>query len=148
LETVKLTIDHKELETNKGKTLLEAALEGGIYIPHLCHHPDLKPVGTCGLCVVDVEGMNEPPAACTTPAVEGMVVNTKTPQIDELRRKAMEVVLENHPSECVECSQYLNCELQSVKQFIGIADEVNKKKQLKPIAINTRNPLFVHDFLR
>jgi formate dehydrogenase beta subunit len=148
LETVKLTIDNKELETNLGKTVLEAALDGGIYIPHLCHHPDLKPVGTCGLCVVDVEGMNEPPAACTTPAVEGMIVKTKTPQIDEMRRKAMEVLLENHPSECVECSQYLNCELQSVKQFIGIADEVNKKQQLKPIAINTRNPLFIHDFLR
>ena len=148
LEKFKLTIDDKELETVKGKTVLEAALEGGIYIPHLCHHPDLKPVGTCGLCVVDVVGMNEPPAACTTPAVEGMVVKTKTPQIDDMRRNAMEVLLENHPAECVECSQYLNCELQSVKQFIGIADEVSKKKQFKPIAINTRNPLFVHDFLR
>jgi formate dehydrogenase beta subunit len=145
LETIKLIIDGKEIKTEEGKTVLEAVLEGGIYIPHLCHHPDLKPVGTCGICVVDVDGMDEPPISCTTPAVEGMVVKTKTPQIDHLRRQAMEVMLANHPQQCVECSQYLNCELQSVKQFLGIVEEVKVKRQLKPIPINTGNPLFVHD---
>jgi len=145
LETIKLIIDGKEIKTEEGKTVLEAALEGGIYIPHLCHHPDLKPVGTCGICVVDVDGMDEPPTSCTTPAVEGMVVKTKTPQIDHLRRQAMEVMLANHPQQCVECSQYLNCELQSVKQFLGIVEEVKVKRHIKPIPINTGNPLFVHD---
>ena len=145
METIKLIIDGKEIKTEEGKTVLEAALEGGIYIPHLCHHPDLKPVGTCGICVVDVDGMDEPPTSCTTPAVEGMVVKTKTPQIDHLRRQAMEVMLANHPQQCVECSQYLNCELQSVKQFLGIVEEVKVKRHIKPIPINTGNPLFVHD---
>lgn len=145
METIKLIIDGKEIKTEEGKTVLEAALEGGIYIPHLCHHPDLKPVGTCGICVVDVDGMDEPPTSCTTSAVEGMVVKTKTPQIDHLRRQAMEVMLANHPQQCVECSQYLNCELQSVKQFLGIVEEVKVKRHIKPIPINTGNPLFVHD---
>ena len=145
LETIKLIIDGKEIKTEEGKTVLEAVLEGGIYIPHLCHHPDLKPAGTCGICVVDVDGMDEPPTSCTTPAVEGMVIKTKTPRIDHLRRQAMEVMLANHPQQCVECSQYLNCELQSVKQYLGIVDEVKVKRQLKPIPINTGNPLFVHD---
>jgi NADH dehydrogenase/NADH:ubiquinone oxidoreductase subunit G len=85
LETISLTIDGKAIQTKIGKTVLEAALEGGIYIPHLCHHPDLRPVGTCGVCVVEVEGIDEPPTSCTTLAVKGMVVRTKTPQIDRLR---------------------------------------------------------------
>jgi formate dehydrogenase beta subunit len=148
LETISLTIDGKAIETKKGKTVLEAALEGGIYIPHLCHHPDLRPVGTCGVCVVDVEGIDEPPTSCTTPAAAGMVVKTKTPQIDRMRRQALEVMLANHPEKCVECSQYLNCELQSVKQYLGIAEESKVERSLKPIPINTRNPLFVHDFFR
>ena len=148
METISLTVDGRAINTRTGQTVLEAALQGGIYIPHLCHHPDLRPVGTCGVCVVDVEGMEEPPTSCTTLAVEGMVVKTKTPQIDRLRRQAMEVMLANHPGNCTECSQYLNCELQSVKQYLGIAEESTGTRILKPIPINTRNPLFVHDFIR
>jgi formate dehydrogenase beta subunit len=148
LAAISLTIDGKAIETREGKTLLDAALEGGIYIPHLCHHPDLRPVGTCGVCIVDVEGMDEPPTSCTTPAVEGMIVKTKTPRSDRLRRQAMEVMLAHHPQECEKCSQYLNCELQSVKQYLGIAEEAKTGRAPKPIPIDTRNPLFVHDFIR
>jgi len=148
LKTIKLNIDGEEIETLEGKTVLEAALEGGIYIPHLCYHPDLRPVGTCGLCVVDVEGMSEPLVSCTTPAVDGMVVKTKTPRIDKMRHEAMAVLLADHPQECLDCSQYLNCELQSVKQFLGFTEESSKKKQPEPIPVNTGNPLFVHDFFR
>jgi len=147
LETIKLLIDGKEIETIKGKTVLEATLEGGIYIPHLCHHPDLKPVGTCGVCVVDVEGFDEPPTSCDTQAVSGMVVWTKSPRVKNMRHRAMEVLLVNHPPECVECSQYLNCELQSVKQFTGITDDVTLKTRIKPIPVNRSHPLFVHDFI-
>ncbi|MFC1863232.1 FAD-dependent oxidoreductase [Thermodesulfobacteriota bacterium] len=148
METIKLTIDEKETQTTEGKTVLEAALEGGIYIPHLCHHPDLKPIGTCGICVVEIEGMDEPASSCTTPASQGMIVETKTSQIEQMRRDAMEKLLVNHPPECVECSQYLNCELQSVKQYIGITEAVSTKTKLKPIPKITSNPLFVHDFIR
>jgi formate dehydrogenase beta subunit len=148
LEAISLTIDGKAIETTEGKTVLEAALDGGIYIPHLCHHPDLRPVGTCGVCVVDVEGIDEPPTSCTTPAVEGMIVKTKTPRIGRLRRQAMEVMLVHHPQECEKCSQYLNCELQSVKQYLGIAEEPKAAILPKPIPVDTSNPLFVHDFIR
>ena len=148
MEKIKLSIDGKKFEIKKGKTLLEVALEGGIYIPHLCHHPDLKPVGTCGVCVVDVAGMDEPPVSCTTPAVNGMVVKTKTSRVEDIRRRAMEALLVNHPPECAECSQYLNCELQSVKQFIGITEDVTLKTRIKPIPVNRSHPLFVHDLIR
>jgi formate dehydrogenase beta subunit len=148
LETIDLTIDGKAIRTTAGKTVLEAALDGGIYIPHLCHHPDLRPVGTCGVCVVDIEGIDEPPTSCTTLAVAGMVERTRTPHIDSLRHQAMEVMLAHHPQECEKCGQYLNRELQSVKQYPGVAEEPKATRAPKPIPIDTRNPLFVHDLIR
>lgn len=146
--TIKLQIDGKEIETEEGKSVLEAALEKGIYIPHICYHPDLKPAGNCGLCVVDIEGTQEPSSSCMTPAADGMVVQTKSDQIDTLRRKAMEKLLIGHPPECVECNKYLNCELQSLKQYIGVGEEQSTAKSFKPIPIITENPLFLHDFVR
>ena len=148
MDTIVLTIDGREVETKNGKTVLEAALEGGIYIPHLCHHPNLTPVGVCRLCVVEIEGIEGLPTSCTTPAAEGMVVKTKTPQIDQMRLLAMELMLSRHPADCSTCSQYLNCELQSVKQYIGTSEELSVRRRLKPFATNTSNALFVHDFVR
>ncbi len=148
MDTIKLTIDDREIEIDEAKSVLEAALENGIYIPHLCHHPDLKPIGTCGICVVEQEGVDEPPPSCTTPVAAGMVIKTKTPRIEQMRRNAMELMLVNHPPECTECSQYLNCELQSVKQYIGITDDVTSKTRVKPIRVDRRHPLFIHDLIR
>jgi NADPH-dependent glutamate synthase beta subunit-like oxidoreductase len=148
LDTIGLIINGKEVETKKGKSVLEAALEGGIYVPHLCHHPDLAPVGACRLCLVEIEGVEGFPASCTTPAEQGMVVRTKSPEVDAVRLLSMELILSRHPAECTACSQYLNCELQSVKQFIGGSEELRVRKRPKPIATNNQNPLFVHDFQR
>ncbi|MEW6666185.1 MAG: FAD-dependent oxidoreductase [Thermodesulfobacteriota bacterium] len=148
METIRLNIDGNQIETTKDKTVLVAALEAGIYVPHLCHHPDLRPVGTCRLCVVDVEGMEEPCVSCTTPAADGMVVKTKTDRIDRMRRQAMESLLVDHPSECLECSQYLRCELQSVKQYLGMTEHLSVERRIRPIPLSTENPLFVHDFAR
>ncbi len=148
METIRLTIDDKEIETQEGRTILETALDNGIYIPHLCHHPDLKPVGTCGICVVEVEGVDEPPSSCMTPVESGMIVKSKTPLIEQMRQKAMGAMLVNHPPECTECSQYLNCELQSVKQYVGITEDLAIKIRVKPIPVDRRHPLFIHDFIR
>jgi formate dehydrogenase beta subunit len=145
LTAIALNIDGREVETKKGRTVLEAALEAGVYIPHLCHHPDLTPVGGCGLCLVEIEGMQGLHTSCTTPAEEGMRVKTKTPQVDRMRRLAMELILSGHPPECTVCSQYLNCELQSVKQYIGTSEELRVRRRSKPFTTNTANPLFVHD---
>jgi NADPH-dependent glutamate synthase beta subunit-like oxidoreductase/ferredoxin len=142
---ITLNIDGREVKAKKGKTVLEATLEAGIYIPHLCHHPDLKPVGGCGLCVVEIDGREGLPTSCTTRAEEGMKVKTKTPSIDRMRRLAMELILSGHPPECTVCSQYLNCELQSVKQYIGTTEELRVRRRSKPFPVDTANPLFVHD---
>lgn len=145
MTAIALNIDGRDVETKKGRTVLEAALEAGIYIPHLCHHPDLTPVGGCGLCLVEIEEIPGLPTSCTTPAEEGMRVKTKAPQVDRMRRLAMELMLSGHPADCTVCSQYLNCELQSVKQYIGTSEELRVRRRSKLFTANTANPLFVHD---
>jgi formate dehydrogenase beta subunit len=142
--TVKLTIDGKEVEAEKGTSVLEAALAAGIYIPHLCHHPDLAPIGACGLCIVDIEGIEGHPKSCITPAEDGMIVSTKTPATEKIRRLALELMLAGHPDDCGTCEKYLNCELQSLKQYLGCEElSVRKRSRLLPVKLD--NPLFVHD---
>jgi formate dehydrogenase major subunit/formate dehydrogenase alpha subunit len=94
--TIKLVINGKQIETQPGKTLLEAASESGITIPTLCHHQRLSPYGGCRLCVVEVQGMRVPQAACTLPASEGMIVQTETPALVESRKTILELLLSNY----------------------------------------------------
>ncbi|MBN1627319.1 MAG: (2Fe-2S)-binding protein [Deltaproteobacteria bacterium] len=143
-----LTIDGREITTTADKSLLEAALEGGIYIPHMCFHEDLRPEGACRLCLVEIEGVEGVKASCSTKAEKGMVVTTKSEHLEHLRHLAMELIIARHPAECTGCPKYLNCELQSNKQFIGGSEEVRVRKQIKPISVNDSNPLFTHDFTR
>lgn len=143
-ETIKLTIDGKEVVTQKGKSILEAALDTDIYIPHLCDHPDLPAIGACRLCIVEVEGIEGYPPSCITPAEEGMIVSTKTENTERLRRLAMELMLAGHPADCGQCDKYLNCELQSLKQYLG-CEELHVRRRSKLLPIDPKNPLFVHD---
>jgi NADPH-dependent glutamate synthase beta subunit-like oxidoreductase len=145
LKTIKLNIDGKEIETEKGKTVLESALEAGIYIPHLCHHPDLPPTGECELCIVKIEGMDGYQISCTIKVEEGMVITTKTEEIERLRKEAFTKMLLGHPPECTSCPKYLNCELQSLKQYLGIPEDMAVTGRLRAFPINIDNPLFVHD---
>ncbi|MBN1254349.1 MAG: FAD-dependent oxidoreductase [Deltaproteobacteria bacterium] len=145
METIKLTIDGKDIEINKGKTILEAALEGGIYVPHLCHHPDLPPTGECGLCIVKIDGMDDYQTSCTLRIEEGMVVTTKTEEIERLRKEAFTKILLGHPADCTNCPKYLNCELQSLKQYLGIPEDMAVIGRLRAFPLNTDNPLFAHD---
>ena len=144
MERIKLNIDGRDIETQKGKNILEASLEGGIYIPHLCHHADLSPIGACRLCVVEVEGVEGVPTSCNTPALDGMKVKTKTEKTDHMRRLAMELMLAGHPPDCGTCIKYLNCELQSLKQYL-VSDHLSVKRRSKLFPVNTGNPVFAQD---
>jgi formate dehydrogenase beta subunit len=144
LKTIRLTINGQEIETPSGKSLLEASLEAGIYIPHLCSHPDLSSIGACRLCVVEIDGFDGLPASCTTTVLDGMVVKTKTEKTDRMRRMAMDLMLAGHPPDCGTCNKYLNCELQSLKQYLGV-DQTRFRLRTRPFKRNTGNPLFVHD---
>ena len=147
MDTISLQFDGHMVTAKRGSSLLEAALAAGIYIPHLCHHPDLPPINACGLCIVEIQGTGNLVASCSTSAAEGMTVKTKTEKIDRLRRLALELMLSGHPSDCGTCNKYLNCELQSLKQYLTIED-LSVRRRRKPFPIVRDNPLFVRDFSR
>jgi len=111
MNKVNLIIDEKNLEVKRGTTVLEAAREAGIYIPALCHHPDLKPIGMCKLCIVEIEGWDTYPTSCTTLAEDGMIVRTKTPELQEMRRNILELLLSevHHPTTCLFCDRRDEC---------------------------------------
>ena len=90
---IKLTIDGQRVEVSEGTTVLEAAIKVDIYIPTLCYHPMLSSDGSCGLCLVEIEGMDELPTACTTKVADGMVVYTDTTQLSKKRRDALKQIL-------------------------------------------------------
>ncbi len=92
-DTVTLNIDSKEVQGRPGMTILQVAQAAGVYIPTLCYHPLLEPYGGCRMCIVEIEKMRGLPPACTTPAQNGMVVKTSTPQLQELSRKWPGIVL-------------------------------------------------------
>ena len=85
MNSLNLFIDGTEVQAAEGQSVLDAALAAGIYIPHLCSHPDLEAVGGCKLCIVEVDGEEKPVSACTTPVCEGMRVTTRSPRLDRLR---------------------------------------------------------------
>jgi formate dehydrogenase alpha subunit len=91
-----LAIDGQKVQTAGGSTVLEAARSAGVTIPTLCYHRDLSPAGSCRLCVVEVEGLHAPVAACIQPAAEGMVVRTETPALVEARRFVLEMLLRRY----------------------------------------------------
>jgi len=138
---INLNIDGRDIQVAEGRTILEAALTAGIYVPFLCHHPDLPPTGECGLCLVEVAGQNDLVLSCNVPVTEGLKVVTKSDRLKAARREAMEKILEGHPAECGICNKYLNCELQSLKQYIA-EEEYKPKGRPRLFGVDTTNPLF------
>jgi len=135
MNSVSLTIDGKEVQTEQGTTLLEAAQSLGIYIPALCHHPDVPPAPRmkidgqiyrggeliqgrgsnpngfegCQLCVVEIEGVEGFVTACDTPVADGMVVHTNTPQVQRVQRENLAKILARHPHACLVCAEREGC---------------------------------------
>jgi predicted molibdopterin-dependent oxidoreductase YjgC len=118
--TVRITIDGIELQAEAGKTILEVARAHGIYIPTLCYHPRLLPIGSCRLCVVEIEGADRPMTACTTLVQDGIVVRTQTERLNGIRRDALKLILTYHPLDCPQCDAAGTCELQNLVFEFGI----------------------------
>ncbi len=145
MKDVNLTIDGLEVIAEEGMTVLEAANKAGIYIPTLCHHPYLEPMGSCRLCAVQIKGMRGLPSACITPVEEGMIVLTDSPQIMEFRRGAVLHILEKHPSNCLTCEANNRCELQRIVSYVGLGDmEAPFKHQGLPV--HDEDPFFKRDY--
>lgn len=121
MKKITINIDGYQIEAAEGENLLQASLNAGIYIPHLCYHPDLTPQGNCKLCTVEIQGRDGLVQSCETAVEEGMVVRTKTEKVKQLRMIALELMLASHPKDCTSCDKYLNCELQALMQYMGVA---------------------------
>jgi predicted molibdopterin-dependent oxidoreductase YjgC len=141
---VTLNIDGIQVTVPKGTTVLEAAQQAGIFIPTLCHDPDLSKPGACRLCVVEIPGARNLPASCVTEAAEGMVVNTASEAVIEARKTILELLLANHPEDCLTCHKNGNCRLQDYAYYYGVrADAFKGEKHQYPIEDD--NPFIVRD---
>jgi len=145
-EKVKFIIDTKEIIADKGKTILEAALENDIYIPHLCYHPDLKPVSVCRLCVVDVQGKGLV-VSCQIPAEQDMVIKTKSPEVDKVRRLATKLLMVNYLPDAAVRNKDAENELEKVVRYLGITKDDLKqlRKPQEKFTLDTSNPFFDRD---
>jgi NADPH-dependent glutamate synthase beta subunit-like oxidoreductase len=189
---VNLSINGIEIQANEGETILEAARNAAIYIPALCAHPYLpsaprikarkvvfrggksiegtepgKEFDGCQLCIVEIEGNEGTHTACTMPVVEGMIVHTDTPRLQDLRRDNLVKVLINHPHTCLLCAQregcsltqcssdvpqnerccskFNNCELRKVTEYIGIRPDIPRYIP-RNLPVVESEPLFIHDY--
>ncbi|MCR4441325.1 MAG: formate dehydrogenase subunit alpha [Peptococcaceae bacterium] len=115
-----LTINGLNVEVEEGTTILEAAEKLGIEIPRLCHHPLLSPNGSCRMCVVEVEGFRNLPASCSTPAADQMKVLTESERVVRARRTILDLMLANHPADCLTCEKNGDCRLQDYAYRYGV----------------------------
>jgi NADP-reducing hydrogenase subunit HndD len=116
---ITLTIDGHALTVPEGTTIMQAAQKLAIHIPHLCYHPRLHLEGSCRVCLVEVEGVRNPVASCSYPVFEGMVAHTNTPEIRDIRKTIVELLIANHPMDCQTCERDGNCELQHLAYISG-----------------------------
>jgi formate dehydrogenase major subunit len=145
-EDVTVTIDGREVTVPAGTSVMRAAAEAGIDIPKLCATDSLKAFGSCRLCLVEVDGARGTPASCTTPCGDGMVVRTRTEQVQDLRRGVMELYLSDHPSDCAGCERG-NCEMQSLAATVGVAEVrygLDGASHLDEVS-DRSNPYFAYD---
>ena len=131
-----ITIDDKQIEFKQGQTIIEAARDQGIEIPHFCWHPKLSVSGNCRICLVEVEKMPKLVIACSTLASEGMIVHTKSDKVIAAQNAVMEFLLINHPLDCPICDEAGECKLQdyAYKYSVGesrfVEEKVHKDKRV------------------
>ncbi len=119
---IELTINNIKVKAEEGMTILDAAKSVGVHIPTLCHMKDLFPSGACRICVVEVDGMRGLIPSCAYPVFEGMKVQTNSPRVKTARKTIVELLVENHPQDCLICVRNKNCELQDLSETYGLRE--------------------------
>ncbi len=117
---VTFKINDRELSAAKGTTILKAAGQAGIPIPHLCFLKDINEIAACRMCVVEVEGTNRLVPACNTAVLDGMVIHTNSPRVRQARKTNLRLILSQHSSNCTVCVRSGNCELQRLSHDLNI----------------------------
>jgi NADP-reducing hydrogenase subunit HndD len=119
---IKAKINNIEVNVENGTTILEAAKNVQVKIPTLCKHSDLDATGACGICIVKVKGSNKMLRSCCTPIENGMDIITHDDELQDIRRTIIELILSNHPNDCLQCARNNNCELQRLASDFGIRE--------------------------
>ena len=143
-EKVKLKIDGKEVEIEKGSTVLQAARKANIDIPTLCFLKEINAAGDCRMCIVEIEGRRGFVPSCITQVEEGMVVRTDTPEINESRRIMLDLILSTHNRDCLTCVRNGNCELQALAEKFGVTGIEYEGQKVEP-TLDEISPSIVRD---
>jgi len=144
---INVKINGRDVQADEGMTILQAAQKAGIYIPTLCYHPDLSIEGVCRICVVEVKGQRLLCPSCAYPVSEGMEISTHSPKVRDARRLIVELLLANHPHDCLTCSNNQKCELQKLAKELGIL-ELRFEGERREIAIDDSNPSVIRDMTK
>jgi len=145
-DRISLKIDAVEVTVPEGATILEAALSAGIDIPHLCYDPQLglPPTSSCRLCVVQIEGTPGLVASCSHPATSGIVVHTDTEEIRQTRRMVIELLLSDHPHDCLTCEKSGDCDLQKYAYELAVKEPEHVGEAVRPEPIQD-GPAIIYD---
>ncbi|MEN6385088.1 MAG: NADH-dependent [FeFe] hydrogenase, group A6 [Phycisphaerales bacterium] len=141
---VTIEVNGKKVKAAKDQMLLEALRQEGIDIPTLCHIDGLTPTGACRLCVVEVAGMNGLVPSCAYPVSDGMKILTHSPRVMEARKTIVELLLANHPDDCLFCVRNNNCGLQTLAAQLGIRERVYRGGRNEH-KIDTSSPSIIRD---
>jgi len=145
MSRIRLSIDNREVEAEEGTTVLRAAREAGIEIPSLCDDEDLSHAAGCRLCVVEVEGSRNLVASCAYPVAPNMVVRTGSDRVLAARKLTVELLLSDHPANCMVCEKSGDCKLESLAYSMGIsATRFEGERHHYPV--DESNPFIVRDY--
>jgi formate dehydrogenase alpha subunit len=141
---IQLTVQGQPVKVESGATVLDACRSAGVYVPTLCDDPDLAPYGACRFCIVKIDGLRGLPTACTTPAADGMKVTTDDPEIREVRRWTAQLLLADHPQDCLTCGKCGSCGLQKISEHLGIRERLLRPMK-RDARIDDSNPCYSID---
>ena len=146
-ETITITINGQEIQTQPGQMLIDVADANNITIPRFCYHKKLSVAANCRMCLVEVEKMPKPMPACATPINDGMIVKTRSSNAIAAQKSTMEFLLINHPLDCPICDQGGECELQDVAMDFG-GDVSRYTEQKRVICDKNIGPLIATEMTR
>jgi iron-only hydrogenase group A len=139
-----IQVNNKKIKAEKGETILSALNRNGIIIPTLCRMKDFTPTGACRMCVVEVEGRERLVTACSQPVEEWMKIRTHSPRVIQARKTIVELLLSNHPDDCLYCDRNLNCELQRLSEELNIRERRIRGRKIKP-RLDQSSPAIVRE---
>ncbi len=139
-----LQVNNRKIKAEKGETILSALNRNGIIIPTLCRMKEFTPTGACRMCVVEVEGRDRLVTACSQPVEEWMKIRTHSPRVIQARKTIVELLLSNHPDDCLYCDKNLNCELQRLSEELNIRERRIRARKIKP-RLDQSSPAIVRE---